>query len=84
MTDEHDPLAEQTHYFIVAAKLVDGKPFLRMEYDTIVDPQKPVWDDESQSWCRVDKDNEDLDERLHTAVNDAIEDHNNLLHSPKR
>lgn len=45
-----DSTEDRTHYFVVGAKMVEGKPVFTIESDVRCDPEEPIYD---ESLCKM-------------------------------
>lgn len=64
------------HHFVVCAEFDEnGNPRFHVT-DSICDPQRPIWDVESQTWNRVLAEDEDDDFMLMTALSEALDEAN--------
>lgn len=64
------------HHFVVCAEFDEnGNPHFHIT-DYVCDPDKPVWDVDSEMWGRVEAEDVDDDFMLMTALSEALSDAN--------
>lgn len=64
------------HHFVVCAEFDEnGNPHFHIT-DSVCDPEKPIWDVDSEMWGRVSAEDEDDDFMLMTALSEALSEAN--------
>lgn len=49
---------ERHHYFVIRASIRDGKAHYMIDDNCVVDPDRPIWDEATQTWSRVSAEDE--------------------------